>query len=219
MARLSVGHVTQGFGSLTVLDDVSLTVESGRVACLLGPSGCGKTAPFHVVAGLERPSAGRVLLGERDVTGCPGQLSYMLQKDLLLPSRPSWTTSRCRSYSWARRATPPARRRASSCRPSDSSAPRTAGPRSSRAACGSAPQAGEPTRIVGAERIDRPRSERQVFNLTEDFLAHNRRVLALSGERALHRSPRKRVRSAKNTRYSPASHFSELSQKRFTRPL
>lgn len=87
MARLSVGHVTQGFGSLTVLDDVSLTVESGRVACLLGPSGCGKTTPFHVVAGLERPSAGRVLLGERDVTGCPGQLSYMLQKDLLLPSK------------------------------------------------------------------------------------------------------------------------------------
>ena len=85
MARLSVGHVTQGFGSLTVLDDVSLTVESGRVACLLGPSGCGKTTPFHVVAGLERPSAGRVLLGERDVTGCPGQLSYMLQKDLSLP--------------------------------------------------------------------------------------------------------------------------------------
>ena len=87
MARLSVGHVTQGFGSLTVLDDVSLTVESGRVACLLGPSGCGKTTPFHVVAGLERPSAGRVLLGERDVTGCPGQLSSMLQKDLLLPSK------------------------------------------------------------------------------------------------------------------------------------
>ena len=87
MARLSVGNVTQGFGSLTVLDDVSLTVESGRVACLLGSSGCGKTTPFHVVARLERPSAGRVLLGERDVTGCPGQLSYMLQKDLLLPSK------------------------------------------------------------------------------------------------------------------------------------
>lgn len=87
MARLSVGHVTQGFGSLTVLDDVSLTVESGQVACLLGPSGCGKTTLFHVVARLERPSAGRVLLGERDVTGCPGQLSYLLQKDLLLPSK------------------------------------------------------------------------------------------------------------------------------------
>lgn len=53
MARLSVEHVTQGFGSLTVLDDVSLTVESGQVACLLGPSGCGKTTLFHVVAGLE----------------------------------------------------------------------------------------------------------------------------------------------------------------------
>lgn len=152
---------------------------------LLGPSGCGKTTLFHVIAGLERPSAGRVLLGERDVTGCPGQLSYMLQKDLLLPSK---TILDNVSLPLVLRGMPRGAAR-------------------------------EPTRIVGAERIDRPRSKRQDFNLTEDFLAHKRRVLALPGERTPHRSPRKRARSAKNTRYSPASHFSELSQKRFTRPL
>ena len=84
MARLDIQHVTQGFEGLRVIDDVSLIVKDGQVACLLGPSGCGKTTLFHVVAGLAEPLAGQVLLDGRDVTGQPGQLAYMLQKDLLL---------------------------------------------------------------------------------------------------------------------------------------
>lgn len=87
MARLEIDGVTQGFGGLTVLGAISLTVESGQVACLLGPSGCGKTTLFHVIAGLDAPASGRVLLGGRDITGQPGQLAYMLQKDLLLPEK------------------------------------------------------------------------------------------------------------------------------------
>lgn len=87
MATLAVEGVSQGFDGLSVLDDVSLTVESGQVACLLGPSGCGKTTLFHVVAGLARPRSGRVLLDGHDITGRPGSLSYMLQKDLLLPHK------------------------------------------------------------------------------------------------------------------------------------
>ena len=84
MASLEIQQVTQSFGGMTVLDDLCLRVEDGQVACLLGPSGCGKTTLFHVVAGLDVPDAGRVLLDGRDVTGQPGQLAYMLQKDLLL---------------------------------------------------------------------------------------------------------------------------------------
>ena len=84
MARLDIEGVTAGFEGMTVIEDVNLTVPDGAVACLLGPSGCGKTTLFHVVAGLERPASGRVLLDGRDVTGQPGQLAYMLQKDLLL---------------------------------------------------------------------------------------------------------------------------------------
>ena len=84
MARLDLEHITQSFDDLVVLDDISLTVEEGQIACLLGPSGCGKTTLFHVAAGLAEPVVGRVLLDGRDVTGQPGQVAYMLQKDLLL---------------------------------------------------------------------------------------------------------------------------------------
>ena len=87
MARLEIDGVTQAFDGLTVLNNISLMVESGQVACLLGPSGCGKTTLFHVIAGLDAPTAGRVLLNGRDITGQPGQLAYMLQKDLLLPEK------------------------------------------------------------------------------------------------------------------------------------
>lgn len=87
MATLRVEEVTQGFGDTLVLDRIGLEVESGQIACLLGPSGCGKTTLFHVIAGLSRPRSGRVLLDGEDITGAPGQLSYMLQKDLLLPHK------------------------------------------------------------------------------------------------------------------------------------
>ena len=87
MAKLVIDGVSQGFGPVDVLEDIDLVVESGQVACLLGPSGCGKTTLFHVVAGLAAPRAGRVSLDGRDITGRPGQLAYMLQKDLLLPHK------------------------------------------------------------------------------------------------------------------------------------
>ena len=70
-----------------VVADVSLALEPGEVSCLVGRSGCGKTTLFHALAGLTRPTAGQVLLHGREVTGVPGSVSYMLQKDLLLPNR------------------------------------------------------------------------------------------------------------------------------------
>ena len=84
MARLEIQGISQGFGEVDVLRDVTLDVKSGEIACLLGPSGCGKTTLFHVISGLASPRAGRVLLDGEDITGRPGNLSYMLQKDLLL---------------------------------------------------------------------------------------------------------------------------------------
>jgi spermidine/putrescine transport system ATP-binding protein len=61
--------ITKRFGRFTAVDDLDLTVPQGSFFALLGPSGCGKTATLRMVAGLEQPTQGQVLLGDRDVTG------------------------------------------------------------------------------------------------------------------------------------------------------
>jgi spermidine/putrescine transport system ATP-binding protein len=61
--------VTKRFGRFTAVDDLDLTVPQGSFFALLGPSGCGKTTTLRMVAGLEQPTGGQVLLGDRDVTG------------------------------------------------------------------------------------------------------------------------------------------------------
>jgi len=58
----------KAFGSAVAVDDLSLTVPAGSFFALLGPSGCGKTTTLRMVAGLETPTAGQVLLGDEDIT-------------------------------------------------------------------------------------------------------------------------------------------------------
>ncbi len=87
MEKLKVDGVSVSFGDNEVLRDVSLTLMPGELVSILGVSGVGKTTLFNVISGLIRPSAGRVLLDGQDVTGSPGRISYMLQKDMLLPYR------------------------------------------------------------------------------------------------------------------------------------
>lgn len=70
-ATLDIQHVRQVFGSTLAVDDVSLVVAPGETVCLLGHSGCGKTTLLRVVAGLERPTSGKVILAGREVAG-PG---------------------------------------------------------------------------------------------------------------------------------------------------
>ena len=67
-AAVTFDHVTKTFGSVVAVDNVSFRVEAGALVTLLGPSGCGKTTTLRIIAGLERVSAGRVLIGEADVT-------------------------------------------------------------------------------------------------------------------------------------------------------
>ncbi|HET8614822.1 MAG TPA: ABC transporter ATP-binding protein [Actinomycetales bacterium] len=60
--------LTKSFGSFTAVDDLDLTIPQGSFFALLGPSGCGKTTTLRMVAGLERPTAGQVLIGQQDIT-------------------------------------------------------------------------------------------------------------------------------------------------------
>ncbi|MEL6571447.1 MAG: ABC transporter ATP-binding protein [Pseudomonadota bacterium] len=60
--RLEIRNLSKGFAGRKVVDDVSLTVMAGQVTCLLGPSGCGKSTTLRMIAGVERPDAGQILV-------------------------------------------------------------------------------------------------------------------------------------------------------------
>lgn len=79
--------ISKSFGENRVLETVDFTLKKGEIVCLLGVSGGGKTTLFNILSGLMQPDSGKVYLGDRDITGRPGEISYMLQKDLLLPYR------------------------------------------------------------------------------------------------------------------------------------
>jgi sulfate transport system ATP-binding protein len=68
-----VEGITKRFGDFTALENVSVSVEAGSLTALLGPSGSGKSTLLRVIAGLERPDAGRVLIDGEDMTRQPPQ--------------------------------------------------------------------------------------------------------------------------------------------------
>lgn len=84
---LEAQELTLTWGEGTpVVECLSLCVHQGETVCLVGKSGTGKTTVLHALAGLLVPQSGHVFLQGEDVTGKPGHISYMLQKDLLLPN-------------------------------------------------------------------------------------------------------------------------------------
>lgn len=70
-AALSLDRLYKRYGKSTAVDDVSLTIEPGKIVALLGPSGCGKTTCLRMIAGLVEPSSGAILLNGADITGVP----------------------------------------------------------------------------------------------------------------------------------------------------
>jgi putative spermidine/putrescine transport system ATP-binding protein len=81
-------HVSKRFGTHTAVDDLSLEVGSGEFFSLLGPSGCGKTTTLRLLAGLETPDAGEILIDGRPVQGLPAwerPLSMVFQSYALFP--------------------------------------------------------------------------------------------------------------------------------------
>lgn len=85
MAQLRVEGISKSFDGEPVIRDISIELHKGELVSLLGISGGGKTTLFNIIAGLSAPDKGRVVMDGEDITGCPGHVSYMLQKDLLFP--------------------------------------------------------------------------------------------------------------------------------------
>jgi iron(III) transport system ATP-binding protein len=68
LASVDLRGLTKRFGSLAVVDDVSLRIDHGQLVCLLGPSGCGKTTTLRLIAGFLEPTDGEIKVGDRLVS-------------------------------------------------------------------------------------------------------------------------------------------------------
>ena len=87
-ASVEFRNVTKRYGEVTAVDDVSFTIEPGKLVTLLGPSGCGKTTTLRMIAGLEMASGGQILIGDRDVTNLSAadrDVSMVFQSYALFP--------------------------------------------------------------------------------------------------------------------------------------
>jgi iron(III) transport system ATP-binding protein len=90
---VSVEGIGAAYDAVAVLRDVSLQVDAGEILALLGPSGCGKTTLLRCVAGLETPTAGRIVIGDRDVTAGRGvppekrRVGMVFQEGALFPHK------------------------------------------------------------------------------------------------------------------------------------
>ena len=67
-AAMRVDRVVKAFGGLVAVDDVSLDIPRHQIVSMIGPNGAGKTTVFNMLTGLYKPTSGRILLGERDIT-------------------------------------------------------------------------------------------------------------------------------------------------------
>src|ERR1700731_95310 len=88
MAVLEIAGASKRFGTIAAVDDVSLSVERGAFYALLGPSGCGKTTLLRMIAGLEIPDSGRILIDGVDITARPPYarpVNMMFQSYALFP--------------------------------------------------------------------------------------------------------------------------------------
>ena len=81
--KLKAANITKSYNNCNVIQNVNINLDEGEIVSLLGVSGVGKTTVFNILSGLVTPDVGKVFLKDKDITGIPGNVSYMLQKDQL----------------------------------------------------------------------------------------------------------------------------------------
>ena len=91
MPQISIERIAKRYaapgGTTTVFEDLWLTVERGEFVCIIGHSGCGKTTVLNILAGLEAPSAGTVIVDGREISGPSLDRAVIFQGHALLPWR------------------------------------------------------------------------------------------------------------------------------------
>jgi NitT/TauT family transport system ATP-binding protein len=85
--RLEANSIGHRYGDLTVLDDITFTVDEGRVLAVIGPSGCGKSTLLRILGGLIAPGAGQVVARGQAPVDCLNPITYVFQDFGLLPWR------------------------------------------------------------------------------------------------------------------------------------
>jgi ABC-type Fe3+/spermidine/putrescine transport system ATPase subunit len=90
MIDVELQNISKSFGKVLAVDQVSLSVKQGEFLTLLGPSGCGKTTTMRMIAGLETPTEGTIMIKGTDVTHLPPyqrDVSLMFQNYALFPHK------------------------------------------------------------------------------------------------------------------------------------
>ncbi|MFI3226143.1 MAG: ABC transporter ATP-binding protein [Clostridia bacterium] len=85
--KMEISGISKSFGEKNVLKGVDISLNQGEIVSLLGVSGAGKTTLFNVISGLLEPDSGFITLDGENITNTTGKVSYMLQKDLLMPHK------------------------------------------------------------------------------------------------------------------------------------
>lgn len=78
-------NVSKSFDNNLIINNINIHLKNKEIVSLLGQSGVGKSTLFNILSGIYLPDSGKVFLKGDNITGKPGKISYMLQKDLLLP--------------------------------------------------------------------------------------------------------------------------------------
>ena len=101
MSEIRLRNLVKKFGSFTALKSMDLRIGDGEFMALLGPSGCGKSTTMNMIAGMEDPTEGSILFGERDMARVPmgkrgnSYLQMMaIKKRAIAPTNPAAPTAR-----------------------------------------------------------------------------------------------------------------------------